>query len=223
MILQGRKQVGATFVHGVFRENHITDIALEAQHVVPDNLFAILRNREGDCGVGTGDAVAVSIQCNASGGLFDVVIIPLRETGTASCRVDMHPEFIRVCREHRLGSFRNLVGILGHIIFGYREQLFIAGIGVRAGVTLFPTRKRRGIAPLPGRNCAVGITGLFGTHRGEIFAQAGGFFGRHSGRCKARGSQKRQTAYRCNRLFHHSSNSLYLKVIAALIRFRICS
>ncbi len=85
--------------------------------------------------------------------------------------VNIHLERIAVLLEQRLVPFRQLVGILGHVVPGDGEQDLV--VGERIGVMLsgLESGRRLGDAAGPRRYRAVRVAGSLGSQRGQILPQ----------------------------------------------------
>ncbi|MNO97414.1 hypothetical protein D3C76_891200 [compost metagenome] len=162
--------------------------------VVPDHLYPVFRNRKGViAAVGkTGQAVTA------------VDAVGVHRTGL-DCRINIAGQRRGAVR----GVHRDLVGIgvtleqcqlaCGQFVLvlvdvgrGDDEQRLFAGKGVAQKALAVDATRRGRQATGPGRDAAVGVTGLDRAHRREAGAQLGGLVGRDLGHDRSGQQRQRQ-------------------------------
>ncbi|MNZ75848.1 hypothetical protein D3C78_943360 [compost metagenome] len=166
--------------------------AFVASLVVPHHFDAGLRNREGVVMglVEVLQAVAVVDRLGGHGTFLRCVVDLLRGRRATAGRINRNLVGVRIALEQRQLTGGQLVLVLIDIGLGDGEQRLVAGeriaeeaVGVhRCGAWLE--------AAGPGRDAAVGVTGLLAAQRGQAGAELGRFVGA-DGRHDA-GGQKRQ-------------------------------
>ncbi|MNH13655.1 hypothetical protein D3C79_732340 [compost metagenome] len=150
------------------------------QGMVEHQLAAVLRDRERRGTPGVFGVVVVILEFGSDGVFLDLVFQALIKAEVAVARVDRDLESIRVSLEQRLLAIGQVVGVLVHVLRIDHEQRFFRGVRIRvrrAGAGVFESWRQAAPFAGPGRDAAVGVAGFFGAHRGQVLAQAGGFFG----------------------------------------------
>ncbi len=163
-----------------------------AGDVVPDHLQAAFGDRERHSRAEVVQAVATFHQ-----GGFGGVFLDGREHISRDGRAAMGFEYrdlegVRVALEHGQLAWRKLVFVLLGVLRGDGEQRLLAAIWIGQEALAVDTacalRQR-----LPRADRAIGVTGLFGAHRGQGTAQLGRLIGRY--RSHHAGRQQGQAQY----------------------------
>ncbi len=157
-------------------------VGAESQYVIPENLDALLGNRERNSPDRSRDSIAARGQIRRGGDALGGIVNPLRHRGAAMRRVHDHL-VVFVSLEQPLVPFRELRGVFVHVGRGDGEQGLVGGerIGVElTGLVVGEPGLRRRFDPAgPGRDGAVRIAGLLRSQRREIVAEACGFLRAH--------------------------------------------
>ncbi len=165
LVLELHHRVAAARGDGRLADRAGDRVATVAQHVVPEDLDALLRDRERDALARVDDAIAARSKLRRGRDALGRVVDARRNRGTAARRVDVHLER-RVGGEHLLVALAQHVGVLGHVgardgverlVGGERVEMMAAGLEAReAGLgrgieAAFPCRDRaRGVGALLG-------------------------------------------------------------------------
>ena len=173
----------------------IEGVAAPAQDVIPDDLDALLRNREGDADDRAGHTVAALGQLGRGRHRLGRIVDALRRRGAAVGRVDVHL-VRRISLEHGLLADRQLGGVLAHVVGRDGEEHLVGGIRVGMVLALLVAGRRCGDATVPGRDGAVGVAGFFAAHGGEVLAEAVGLVGRNGREALAGQEQAGHEKYR---------------------------
>ncbi|MNZ85160.1 hypothetical protein D3C78_1039400 [compost metagenome] len=155
--------------------------ALVAQQEIPHRFGAGLRNRERHPGhhIVDGDP---AVEGPGVGGISAAVVqYRLWERCRAVGRIDVDAKGGVALGQRYSGGGQHAFVSVDVLAVDHQQRSF-AREGVRAhAVAGLETGRRSGQATVVGRNGAVGITGLFGSHPRQAGAQPGGFLVRYIG------------------------------------------
>ncbi|MNV40802.1 hypothetical protein D3C71_1324190 [compost metagenome] len=148
------------------------------QQGIPDQFVAVGRNRKRHTAVAALHRQTVLGQLALGGVLLRIFIGPRRRCGAAVGGVDLQVEAVRVLLQQGAGALAELVGVLRGVFRGNLQQGFFTGERVGRSVAELGPGHVLGQATGPGRNTAVFVASLFGTHWGQGAFQGIGLLGR---------------------------------------------
>ena len=160
----------------------LADVALGrvgaiTQHVIPEDLHALLRDRERNADHGSGHAVAAGREIGSCRNALGRIIDALRVRGRAMARVHIHEVRVLVRLEKRLVSFGEIRGVLsGVLCVDFEKRLFVRkriGMMLARRVTRHAGFFRGDETAIPRGDRARGVARLLAAKRREIGAEPG--------------------------------------------------